>query len=90
MPSFEKQPHSIKSVNRHGAFDAPAWAALMPHSIVALGTAGQPIERLWALQSAIAKGMHLAWAVGNLPLKLPFRAALRFFAFAESFSTNSL
>jgi hypothetical protein len=75
MQSHENRSRSINSAS---AFSPPAWAALLPHSIVALGSGEQPIERHWTLQSAAAKGVHLATTVWNLRLRRPFRAVLNF------------
>jgi hypothetical protein len=76
MQSRENRSRSINSASSDRGFSPPAWAALLPHSIVALGGGEQPIERLWALQSAVAKGVHLATTVWNLRLRRPFRAVL--------------
>ncbi len=80
MKSNENRPRDTGFANSRGAFSAPASVALLPVSVVAFGSAEQPIDRLMALQSAVAKGVDLAWAVGRLRLKLPFRAlvSLRF------------
>ena len=37
--------------------------SLIPATIVALGSSGQPVERLIGLQSAIARGVGWLWAV---------------------------
>jgi hypothetical protein len=55
----------------------PAGLALFPVSVVALGTPDRPVERLMGLQSAIAKGVHLATAIGQVPWRASFRELLR-------------
>jgi hypothetical protein len=59
------------------AFCAPAWIALLPVSVVALGSARQPIERLLGLQSAIAKGVYMVTAVRQIRLRLAFHGLLK-------------
>ena len=51
----------------------PAWTALVPASIVAVGGAEQPVERLLPLQSAIARIAHAAATLGGFRLRLPRR-----------------
>jgi len=51
-------------------FGAPTWVPLLPPSIVAVGSADQPIERLLTLQSAIAKAVHMVTLVGRLRPRL--------------------
>lgn len=46
-------------------FGAPTWAPLLPPTIVAVGGADQPVERLLTLQSAIAKAVHMVTLVGR-------------------------
>src|SRR5260370_27217994 len=74
--SQKTRSRTSTSASSDRALSPPAWAALLPHSIVALGSGEQPIKRLWALQSAVAKGVHLATTVWNLRLRRPFRAVL--------------
>ncbi len=49
---------------------APTWAPLLPPSIVAVGGADQPVERLLTLQAAIAKAVHMVTLVGRLRPRL--------------------
>jgi len=58
-------------------FGAPTWVPLLPPSIVAVGSADQPIERLLTLQSAIAKAVDMVTLVGRLRPRLPRRGLLR-------------
>ena len=55
----------------------PAWAGLVPAAIVAGGSAEQPVERLLSVQSAIARGVHLAMSLGQIRLRLPRHRSLR-------------
>jgi hypothetical protein len=55
----------------------PAWAALVPAAIVAGSGEEQPVERLLTVQSAIAKGVHLAVSLGQIRLRLPRHLSLR-------------
>ena len=64
------RPHDAESANSSGAFSAPAFVALLPVSVVALGSAKQPIGRLMALQSAVARGVQLVAQAGRLRLSL--------------------
>ena len=52
-------------------------AALFPASIVAVGGPEQPVERLMTLQSAIARAVHMATAVGRLRFRLPLTGIFR-------------
>jgi hypothetical protein len=56
----------------------PAWVALTPASIVSVGSAEQPVERLLTLQSAIAKAAHAATTLCQLRLRHPLHAVLTF------------
>ena len=58
MHSDEYRSGGADPRKSEGAFSAPTWVALLPVSVVALGSAEQPVERLLMLQSAIAKGVH--------------------------------
>jgi len=51
-------------------FGTPAWAPLLPASIVALGGGDRPIERLLTLQSVIAKAVHCVTLLGRLRPRL--------------------
>ena len=51
-------------------------AALHPVAIVAVGGAQQPVGRLMALQSAIARAVHMAAALPQLRFRLPRAARL--------------
>ena len=64
------RPHDAESANSSGVFGAPAFLALLPVSVVALGSAKQPIDRLMALQSAVARGVHLVAQAGRIRLSL--------------------
>jgi len=55
-----------------------AWAALVPAAIVAGSGAEQPVERLLSVQSAIARGVHLAMSLGQIRLRLPRHPAPQF------------
>jgi len=55
-----------------------AWTALVPAAIVAGSGAKQPVERLLSVQSAIARGAHLAMSLGQIRLRLPRHPSLRF------------
>ena len=56
----------------------PGWAALIPAAIVAGSSAEPPVERLLTVQSAIARGVHLAMSLGQIRLRLPRHPSLRF------------
>ncbi len=75
MQSNETRSCRSEPSGNDGAFRA-SWAALFPVSIIAIGAAEQPVERLLALQSAIAKAVHMATLVGRLRLRLPFNGLL--------------
>jgi hypothetical protein len=47
---------------------SPVWFPLVPASIVAVGNPEQPVGRLLTLQSAIARGVHLATSLDRLRL----------------------
>ena len=56
------QPLTLDATS--GAAD---WAALLPVSVVALGTPAQPVERLLSVQSAINKVVNaIAYAVARV------------------------
>jgi hypothetical protein len=48
---------------------AADYAGLIPISVVAVGSAEQPVERLVTLQSATAKAVHLLTIAAQLPLR---------------------
>jgi hypothetical protein len=48
--------HDTVSANSSGAFSAPAFVALLPVSVVALGSAKQPIDRLWTWSPLSSEG----------------------------------
>jgi hypothetical protein len=64
------RPRDTESASSSGAFGAPAFVALLPASVVALGSAKQPVDRLMALQSAVARGVDLVTQAGRLRLSL--------------------
>jgi hypothetical protein len=66
MQHDEIQPREGVPAKWETAPSTPVWSALLPVSVVALGSAEQPVERLLTLQSAIAKGVHLATVVARL------------------------
>jgi hypothetical protein len=51
---------------------------LIPASIVAVGKAEQPVERLLTLQSAIARAVHAAATLGGLRPRSAVHALLTF------------
>ena len=57
------------SANSSG-FNAPASVMLLPVSVVVFGTADTPVERLMALQSAVARGVDLVTRAGRIRLTL--------------------
>jgi len=70
MQSNEGKSRDTDSREPGSAHGAPAWIPLLPASIVAVGRPEQPVERLLTLQSAIARGVHLATVVGRRRPKL--------------------
>ena len=56
----------------------PTWVALVPAAMVAGSGAEPPPERLLTLQSAIARGVHLAMSLEEIRLRLPRQPSLRF------------
>ena len=82
----EYGPLGIAPANHDGFFGAPAPATLLPQAVIALGGAERPVERLMALQSAIARAVHLASPAGWPRLKLPRLGGtnLRFRLFARN------
>lgn len=77
MQSNENRPDGTDPARSIEAFSAPTWVALLPVSVIAVGSAEQPIERLLALQSVIAKGVHMATAVGQRRPRLRPHGLLR-------------
>lgn len=80
MRSDDHQAGPADPPKTNAPFGTATWAALLPVSIVAVGSTGQPIERLLTLQSAIAKAVHVATFVGRLRPRLsrPWVLRLRF------------
>ena len=70
--------HSPQTDHRFSAatFGAPTWAPLLPPSIVAVGGADQPVERLLTLQSAVAKAVHLVTLAGRFRPRLRLNGLL--------------
>jgi hypothetical protein len=77
MQSHDFQSGQADHPYSDATFGAPTWAPLLPPSIVAVGGADQPVERLLALQSAIAKAVHLVTLVGRLRPRLHLSGLLR-------------
>lgn len=69
----EAQSKAAKRERRtDGAYRSPTWVVLLPVSVAYTGGGlEQPVERLMALQAAIAKAVHLA------TLMVRFRPMLR-------------
>jgi len=59
-------------------FGVPTWVSLLPVSVATFGSPEQPVERLMALQSALAKAVHLVTSVGRFRLRPSLRELLRF------------
>ena len=59
-------------------FGVPTWVSLLPVSVATFGSPEQPVERLMALQSALAKAVHLVTSVGRFRLRSYLRGLLRF------------
>ncbi len=78
MHSDEFHPNQADQPYSAATFGAPTWAPLLPPSIVAVGSADQPLERLLTLQSAIAKAVHTVTAVGRLRFRLTRHGLLSF------------
>jgi len=55
MRSVDDRSRGRDPAESDGAFGAPTWVALLPVSVVALGTPTQPVERLMTLQSGFDK-----------------------------------
>ena len=70
MKSDESRPPDSESLNFGGGLSALASMALHPVSVIASGSANQPIERLMALQSAVARGVDLVIQAGRLRPRL--------------------
>jgi len=70
MQSDDVQSGQADQPYSGATFGAPTWVPLLPPSIVAVGGADQPIERLLTLQSAVAKAVHLVTLVGRLRPRL--------------------
>ena len=66
MHSDEFHPNQADQPYSAATFGAPTWAPLLPPSIVAVGSADQPLERLLTLQSVIANAVHKVTLVGRL------------------------
>jgi hypothetical protein len=65
MQSREHRGREANSDTSQAPPLTPSWAALVPASVVALGDAEQPVERLLPLQSAISQAVHLVTAIGQ-------------------------
>lgn len=50
-----------------GQHGVPEWTALLPMGVVAFGAGKQPVERLLALQGALARGVGLIVSIPALP-----------------------
>jgi hypothetical protein len=70
MQSDEFQSTHADHPSAVATFGAPTWPPLLPPSIVAVGGAGQPVERLLTLQSAIAWAVHIVTLVGRFRPRL--------------------
>jgi hypothetical protein len=70
MQSGEFHSAHADHLSAVATFGAPTWAPLLPPSIVAVGGADQPVERLLTLQSAIARAAHIVTLVGRLRPRL--------------------
>jgi hypothetical protein len=70
MKSHESRPPDTEPLNSRGGLSALAFAALHPVSVIASVSTNQPIERLMALQSAVARGVDLVIQAGRLRPRL--------------------
>jgi hypothetical protein len=55
------EQRGIESVT--GQIGVPDWTALSPFGVMALGPARQPIQRMMALQGALARGIDLITSI---------------------------
>ena len=69
MGSDEDRLPNTGSATSRG-FNAPASVTLLPVSVVVFGSGDEPIERLMAMQSAIARGVDLVTRAGRIRLTL--------------------
>jgi hypothetical protein len=61
------EQRGIESVT--GQFGVPDWTALSPFGVAALGPARQPVQKMMALQGALARGIDLItsiWSAKNV------------------------
>ena len=73
MQPYEYQSSVEGSSKSTKEFSDLASVALLPVSVIAFGSEAQPVERLLRLQSAVAKGVHLAAAAGQFCIMLTVR-----------------
>jgi alkanesulfonate monooxygenase SsuD/methylene tetrahydromethanopterin reductase-like flavin-dependent oxidoreductase (luciferase family) len=80
MTQERDRPCDTEMVTSRGAVLVPASIALLPVSVVAVGSPEQPVDRLMALQSATARGVHMVTQVARIRLSLPLHGwpSLRF------------
>jgi hypothetical protein len=80
MTQERERPCDTAMATSTGAVPVTDSLALLPVSVVAVGSPEQPIDRLMALQSAIARGVHMVTQVVRIRLSLPHhgRSSLRF------------
>jgi hypothetical protein len=55
------EQRGIESVT--GQFGVPDWTALSPFGVAALGPARQPVQKMMALQGALARGIDLITSI---------------------------
>lgn len=63
MRSDNHQSYRADASKTDGTRGAPAWVALLPVSVVALGTPTQPVESLMTLQSGLNRLMRILTGV---------------------------
>ena len=73
MQPYEYQPGAADSSKFTKEFSDLASVALLPVSVVAFRSEAQPVERLLRLQSAVAKGVHIAAVAGQSCFRLSVR-----------------
>jgi hypothetical protein len=73
MRPYEYKSGVAESSKLTKEFSDLASVALLPVSVIAFGSEAQPVERLLRLQSAVAKGVHIAAVAGQSCFRLSVR-----------------
>lgn len=78
QPDQNRDPWERRGIEREsGQPGVPDWTMLSPFGVVAFGAGRRPVERLLALQGAIARGVDLITSTSVLGISAIGRTALK-------------